>query len=176
MMDMSDKKDMEKRMFDCELCKKQKWQEKRVCFLVEDRVYFEIPIIEWVAGKAVNTRQYRRVGVNIDQFYELLVEFREYSPGMPLAEILDKHFRDVCPKSILDYSLMDFLEIESFCKEYGCTPFEGSMFTQPNFVVQAFNIIRATRNSYESRRQQEMKQKMEAQTSKSKQGQTIRKR
>ena len=71
---------------------------------------------------------------------------------------------------------MEYLETESFCKEYGCTPFIGSMSEQPYFTVQAFNIIRGTRNGYEARRQQEMKQRMDAQANRSNQDQTTRKR
>jgi len=167
LMDFSDKTANEKRMFDCEICKKQEWYTTRTCFKFTERVYFDVPVLEWVAGKAARTKEDKRVGVGIDGFYKLLREFQEWSPDMPLAELLDRHFRDVCPKSVLDLRYMEWIRMEAFCKEYGCLLFEGGMMDQPYVEVEIMNIIRGTRSDYEIRQQKEMRRKMDAKSSQS---------
>ncbi len=92
---------------------------------------------------------------------DLASELRKLAPSLPLSVIIDRHFRSVCIKSLLDWSLHEYLDLESFCKDYGCLPFEGSMSEQPNIVIEAFNTIRAVRGNFELEKQKEIMAKVQ---------------
>ena len=116
-----------------------------------------------------------RKRVDIEGFYKLLVDFVELSPGVSLFEILEKFFKGVCPRSIVNMEDMDLVVLESFCSEYGSLPFDGGTMDQPNLVIECFNAIRAGKNDFEEKRNKEFKQSIKKQQAKqSSGGQNVR--
>lgn len=124
---------------------------------------FTMPVIDWDTGRPV-PKQERRVRADIIKTYELLTEFRELLPGVPLFELLEKHFPDVCPRSLVNMEDVEFISMEAFCSEYGCLPDEGGMLDQLNIIVEAFNIIRGARSDYERLRQKKMEERIKRQS------------
>lgn len=169
---LSDKEEREKQAYDCEMCRKHNWMEDRTCFIYEKEVVFTMPVIDLDTGRPV-PKQERRVRADIHKTYELLEEFRELIPGVPLFELLDKHFPNVCPRSLVNLEDVEFISMEAFCSEYGCLPFEGGMLDQLNILVEAFNIIRGSRSDYEKLRQKKMEQKMKVKSKQSDSSQRV---
>jgi len=157
---MSDKKESERRNFDCSVCKKLDWNKKRACYLTQKIQTFQIPITEWVGSRLVIKQEKDIVEVDKNGFIEIVSKLQGLSPDLPLAEIISKHFRDVCIKSLLDYSDIDWVELENFCSEYGCLPLSTTMCDHPYYIIEAFNTIRNTRNAYERIRQRELLSKV----------------
>ena len=105
----------------------------------------------------------KEITVDADGFFDLVHEFQSYRPGLPFAEVISFHFRDVCIKSLIDEDYYQYLKMEAFCKEYHCLPFEGSMMDQPNILIEIFSVIRGTRAEFEINRQKEMMKKVDKQ-------------
>lgn len=64
--------------------------------------------------------------------------------------------RLVCPIGLLDEQDMAILEMESFCSEYSCLPYNGGIESQPAKIVQAFNVIRSVKIGYQARKTEKM--------------------
>jgi hypothetical protein len=50
--------------------------------------------------------------------------------------------------------------LESACFNYHCLPYDGGIFDQPLYLMEAFNIIRSTKNRYENKNIEEITKNM----------------
>ena len=134
--------------------------------MTEEKITFEVPVIQWKNNIPTFNNEHIKQLVDAEGCLDLVVEFRKMQPGISLIGVLNQHFRDVCPKSLVDMRDMQYLAMEAFCSEYGGLPHSGGMMEQPNIIVEMFNIIRGTRNEFENTKQKELKKKLEVQTKK----------
>jgi len=65
---------------------------------------------------------------------------------------------EVCPEAIkikAEY-LAELFEMEARAQEYNVFPFDGNQMNQPAIVLEAFDAIRTARNTFHSKKMQEM--------------------
>lgn len=115
----------------------------------------EVPVIDEATERP--TGEYTPMNMTVDDLLEYIDKLLEYFPDMHVFNLLKFHFKRVCPTALIDPYDDKILEMESFCEEYKCLPFPGSMGDQPNKLVEAFNIIRATKAIY--LKEKELKEK-----------------
>lgn len=71
--------------------------------------------------------------------------------------------KEVCVEAFSDLELGSLIDLEDSCHSYRCLPYEGGLFDQPNYIMEAFNIIRATKNKYNNAKMDEALKKSASQ-------------
>lgn len=64
----------------------------------------------------------------------------------------------VCPTGLIEPGVYEWVEIESSAKEYHQLPFPGALLEQPLKAIQALNVIRSTKNLWQMRKMEKLKQ------------------
>ncbi len=154
----------EKRLYNCKLCKKHN-KEGRICFLDGERHEFIFDDVDFSDPVPKRVGEIKKI-FDRDTIFELISIYKKVSPDMPVYEILSFHFRDVCIKSLVDFNDSYYIQLESFCSEYGVLPEEGAVLDQANIVLDIFQVIRSAKNEYDIKKQDEMKKKMERESKK----------
>ena len=98
--------------------------------------------------------------VDLDQFLQVVVDYEDFIPDKPTFIYLisaaypfsDDVRREICPIGLVDESHKEIIEMEAFCSEYKCLPYSGAMDEQPQKLIDAFNVIRGTKNEYQARK------------------------
>lgn len=86
-----------------------------------------------------------------DDLLEWLYQINEeYFPDAPSFELLKRFIRkEVCLTAYVDFELGELVDLEDSCHNYHCLPYDGGLFDQPIYLLQAFNVIRGEKNKYE---------------------------
>lgn len=69
----------------------------------------------------------------------------------------EKGGKPICPVPFFTKRINDLAEWESAASKYNSLPFKGGFLDQPLFVIEAFNVIRAADNLYNSKKMENMK-------------------
>jgi hypothetical protein len=80
--------------------------------------------------------------------------------GHGLVGMMDRaEVMGLCPNGLLDRfaapevdGAQGVLAIESMCETYSTVPFPGTLLEQPNALLEAFAVVRSTRNEIQARR------------------------
>ena len=133
--------------YDCEVCEKLGSYKGRVCFDRDEQVSFDVPEYD---EKGQETRETRTVFLDKDEFWELIVEISAHRPQIPIFHLVNRF--KVCLVSAGSRELEQLISMEAAARDYHVMPFGdggGGWLDQSNVVIEAFDIIRSTRNKFE---------------------------
>lgn len=106
-----------------------------------------IPVFD-ETGK--ETRERKKVLVNREEFWDLIAEICTFKPQIPVYHIVSSF--KVCLVSAGLRELEQLISIEAAARDYHELPFDGGWLDQSNIIIEAFDIIRSTRNRFELER------------------------
>lgn len=99
-------------------------------------------------------------------FEEVLDEISNEGRNWHRLTIMDRMaFMDVCPSGLLDAAeellsgLSHALAVEGLCESYHALPFMGGVAEQPAALMEAFAVIRSTRNRVHEKERKEAEAK-----------------
>jgi len=154
--------------YNCDDCRKFDYLKSRFCYLEESE--FELPVIG-VKELDDGTKEFDNSGENkliseVD-YLKMLNEVTSVKQASIFelsnqyyGKLLDDSgkYMEVCPEAfkINSENLAELFEMESRCHEYGIYPFDGGQLDQPALLVEAFDAIRMGRNTFHSKKMDDM--------------------
>ena len=149
--------------FDCKHCTKVGRYKKRICFLKNKQITVDFPILD-DNGEIVD---YENRKITKEDVIDYLIQVHQHLPGMLAHEVLTTEKmridgKPVCPVGLFDYETDFLTSLESAASEYHVLPYEGAYLDQPQYIIEAFDICRATRAKYSNKKMNQMKEKSKA--------------
>ena len=160
------------REYSCAVCQRNKLYEKRVCYRFQhlnnrlDDPFIPVPVLD-AEGKHVLDEDRKRVTttrqLNQDEFLEVLWHIHRLIPSLSLFRLCTMFFRPICIEAFVDDVSSSILECETNASEYTIDignpeirrellGFDMSL----SDLMEAFNIVRGTRNAYERYKEEEI--------------------
>lgn len=157
--------------YDCNACRKYNFLKTRYCYL--EKSEFELPYLKVITDdetgeNKLDPDETSRNTTEVD-FIEMLNELSLVNKDLSTFEIFMKYFGsmmdegkkvELCPEAIKVHSenLAEMFEMESRCHEYHIFPFEGGQLDQIALLIEAFDAVRAGRNTFHSKKMEEVRQ------------------
>lgn len=132
------------------MCEKLGAYKGRACFDREEEIEFEVPEFD---QNDKETGERIKKKMDTEEFWELVVEYSLHKPQIPVYHLISR-FR-VCLVSAGSRELEQLISLEAAARDYHVLPFGdggGGWLDQSNIVIEAFDIIRSTRNKFEMER------------------------
>lgn len=158
--------------YNCDKCKKFNYIDSRFCYLEAEEI--ELPHFKIEENEGVKTLIDSGSKLKTDkEFLQSLSDLTWKEPELSLFQIGLKYFSsismdekpgknfEVCPEAfkVKAEILAELFEMESRTSEYHVLPFKGSQVDQPSLVLEAFDIIRGSRNLFHAQKIKEISKK-----------------
>jgi len=101
--------------------------------------------------------------LTVEEAFEKMIEFGQEEQFRFEDElyVLLRKMPTVCPLSLTNVEMFEWLDIEEMSQAYKVLPIRGSIFNQPLIVKDIFSAILEGKAQYQSRYLADMKTKME---------------
>jgi hypothetical protein len=157
--------------YDCTQCRKYKFLDSRMCYL--ESPTFKLPDIKVIFDDndhPITDPNEEEVDTDEEKVMKMLNDLSVIHKGAASFEIFQEHFFnmwegnkkvELCPEAFKIHSenLAELFEMEARCSEYNIFPFEGGQFNQVALIIEAFDAIRSGRNTFHSKKMEEVRRK-----------------
>jgi hypothetical protein len=158
--------------YNCDECRKFDFIKSRYCYLettTADLPQLSIGIDEVTGAKSIQEDDSKPT--TEEEFLNMLNELSSINRELSIFEISLKYFGkmhddkignvELCPEAIKIHAenLAEMFEMEARCSEYSLFPFGGGQVDQPAILIEAFDAIRTGRNTFGSKKAQELRSK-----------------
>ena len=146
--------------FDCLYCMKKERHKGRVCFLRDKEQFLRFPILD-SNGKIV---EWEKRMVTKKDVCELIMRVHDFMPNKLVTDVLNSVYlriglngEPVCAIGLFDPFHEWLVSLETAASKYHVLPFAGGYLDQPEFIIDAFDAIRAAEAKYQNMQLSKMK-------------------
>lgn len=146
--------------FDCTNCIESERYKKRICFFKNKTMTVDFPVLD-ENGEII---EYENRKITKEDVIDYLIQVHKHLPGMLANEVLNTpnmriEGKPICPVGLFDYETDFLTSLESAASEYHVLPYDGAYLDQPLYIIEAFDICRATRAKYSNKKMNAMREK-----------------
>jgi len=135
-------------IYNCEFCEANESLSKRECFYKNDLLEFQLFDFD-DRGQPIPESN-RMVELSIEEFFEEVALVHSRFSNISVFDIVNGHWRGLCPQSLIDYETVELINLEDACSKYHQLPYAGALLDQPKCILDAFEVIRAAIINFEN--------------------------